>query len=119
MVYDPAQITYEDLLTVFWENHDPTQGMQQGIDKGSQYRSGIYYYDEEQKQLAEKTKGLFQQQLDLINMGQITTEIKPATEFYYAEDYHQQYLDKNPEGYCGLKGTGASCPIGLRKKNKE
>jgi peptide-methionine (S)-S-oxide reductase len=113
VVFDPGKIRYEELLKVFWENHDPTQGMRQGNDAGTQYRSGIYYFDEEQRRLAEASRTAFQQQLTKAGYGPITTEILPAPEFYYAEDYHQQYLAKNPDGYCGLGGTGVSCPVGI------
>ena len=113
VVFDPAVVGYEQLLKVFWENHDPTQGMRQGNDVGTQYRSGIYYYDEAQKRAAESTRDAFQAQLSAAGYGKITTEILPAHEFYYAEDYHQQYLAKNPDGYCGLGGTGVSCPVGI------
>ncbi|MBL1208638.1 peptide-methionine (S)-S-oxide reductase MsrA [Geminocystis sp. GBBB08] len=113
VVYDPDTITYETLLKVFWENHDPTQGMRQGNDKGTQYRSGIYTYSDEQKNLAEKSKILFQKELKKAGYGEITTEIIPAPEFYFAEGYHQQYLAKNPNGYCGLGGTNVSCPVSL------
>jgi peptide-methionine (S)-S-oxide reductase len=113
VVFDPKTTSYEDLLKAFWENHDPTQGMRQGNDVGTQYRSGIYYADEAQKRAAEATRDAFQQRLTAAGYGGITTEIQPAPEFYYAEDYHQQYLAKNPDGYCGLGGTGVSCPIGI------
>ena len=113
VVFDPKEISYDDLLKVFWENHDPTQGMRQGNDVGTQYRSGIYYYGDEQRQAAERTRDAFQRKLSDAGYGAITTEILPAPEFYYAEDYHQQYLSKNPNGYCGHGGTGVSCPIGL------
>ncbi len=113
VVFDPARIRYEDLLRAFWENHDPTEGMRQGNDVGTQYRSGIYYYTEDQHQAAEQSKRTFQQELSRSGYGAITTEIIPATDFYYAEEYHQQYLAKNPGGYCGLGGTGVSCPVGL------
>ena len=113
VVFDPKQIPYADLLKVFWENHDPTQGMRQGGDVGTQYRSGIYYFDDEQREAAERTRDAYQQQLKGVGYGKITTEILPAPEFYYAEDYHQQYLAKNPDGYCGLGGTGVSCPVGV------
>ena len=113
VVYDPSEIDYEALLKVFWENHDPTQGMRQGNDVGTQYRSGIYTYGEEQQQAAERSRALFQAALQRAGHGAVTTEIVAAPEFYYAEDYHQQYLAKNPGGYCGLGGTGVSCPIGL------
>ncbi len=110
VVYDPAQISYERLLQVFWEGHDPTQGMRQGNDMGTQYRSGIYTYSDEQASLATASRDVFQRALDKAGYGPITTEILPAAEFYYAEDYHQQYLAKNPHGYCGLGGTGVACP---------
>ena len=113
VVFDPRKISYNDLLKVFWENHDPTQGMRQGGDVGTQYRSGIYYYDAEQKEAAERSRDAYQQQLTAAGYGKITTEILPAPEFYYAEDYHQQYLSKNPDGYCGLGGTGVACQVGL------
>ena len=113
VVYDPGKIRYDELVKVFWENHDPTQGMRQGNDAGTQYRSGIYYFDKEQRRLAEASRATFQEQLTRAGYGPITTEILPAPEFYYAEDYHQQYLAKNPDGYCGLGGTGVSCPVGV------
>jgi peptide-methionine (S)-S-oxide reductase len=113
IVFDPKVISYADLLKVFWENHDPTQGMRQGGDVGTQYRSGIYYFDEQQKDAAERSRDAYQQQLKAAGHGKITTEILPAPEFYYAEDYHQQYLSKNPDGYCGLGGTGVACQVGL------
>lgn len=112
VVFDPALVRYEDLLKTFWETHDPTQGMRQGNDVGTQYRSGIYYHDEVQRRSAEESKAAFQRELDRAGYGLITTEILHAPEFYYAEDYHQQYLAKNPAGYCGLGGTGVSCPVG-------
>jgi peptide-methionine (S)-S-oxide reductase len=113
VVFDPNVVSYDQLLKTFWENHDPTQGMRQGNDVGTQYRSGIYYFDEAQKRAAEASRDLFQKQLSGAGYGAITTEIAPAPEFYYAEDYHQQYLAKNPDGYCGLGGTGVSCPVGV------
>jgi peptide-methionine (S)-S-oxide reductase len=113
VVFDPAVISYDDLLKVFWESHDPTQGMRQGNDVGTQYRSGIYYFDDDQRRAAERTRDAFQPQLTAAGYGAITTEILPAPEFYYAEDYHQQYLAKNPDGYCGLGGTGVTCPVGI------
>jgi peptide-methionine (S)-S-oxide reductase len=113
VVYDPSKIDYEALLKVFWENHDPTQGMRQGNDVGTQYRSGIYTYGEAQQKAAERSREVFQAALKAAGHGEVTTEILAAPEFYYAEDYHQQYLAKNPGGYCGLGGTGVSCPIGL------
>ena len=112
VVYDPAKVSYEDLLRVFWEGHDPTQGMRQGNDRGTQYRSGIYYTSEDQQVAAEASKAVYERALSDAGRGAITTEIEPAPEYYYAEDYHQQYLAKNPGGYCGIGGTGVSCPIG-------
>ncbi|MBA2538441.1 MAG: peptide-methionine (S)-S-oxide reductase MsrA [Deltaproteobacteria bacterium] len=111
VIFDPAQVTYDKLLSVFWESHDPTQGMQQGNDAGTQYRSGIYTFGPEQAAAAAASKAMFQPQLAKAGHGAITTEIIDAPELYYAEDYHQQYLGKNPGGYCGLGGTGVSCPI--------
>ena len=116
VVYDPSVISYEQLLKVFWESHNPTQGMRQGNDTGTQYRSGIYTYSPQQKQLAEKSRSIYQEALNKANYGQITTEILDAPEFYYAEVYHQQYLAKNPGGYCGLGGTKVECPIALDLK---
>jgi peptide-methionine (S)-S-oxide reductase len=113
VVFDPRKISYEDLLKVFWENHDPTQGMRQGNDVGTQYRSGIYTYGDAQLRAAERSRDAFQQRLSSAGFGRITTEILPAPEFFYAEDYHQQYLAKNPDGYCGLGGTGVTCPVGV------
>jgi peptide-methionine (S)-S-oxide reductase len=114
VVYDPNQISYEQLLKVFWESHNPTQGMRQGNDTGTQYRSGIYTYSEEQKKLAEASRDAYQKALNEAGIKQeITTEIMDAPEFYYAEEYHQQYLAKNPGGYCGLGGVGVACPTGL------
>ena len=113
VVYDPVLVSYDALLTVFWESHDPTQGMRQGNDVGTQYRSGIYVADADQRMRAEASRARFQDELARAGYGPITTEILDAPEFYYAEDYHQQYLAKNPGGYCGLGGTGVSCPIGL------
>ncbi|MGB7444659.1 MAG: peptide-methionine (S)-S-oxide reductase MsrA [Coleofasciculaceae cyanobacterium] len=110
VVYDPKLISYEQLLKVFWESHNPTQGMQQGNDVGTQYRSGIYVYSQEQKQLAEASRDVYQQALKEANQGEISTEIVDAPEFYYAEEYHQQYLAKNPGGYCGLGGTKVEFP---------
>jgi peptide-methionine (S)-S-oxide reductase len=110
VVYDPAKVKYEQLLKIFWENHDPTQGMRQGNDIGTQYRSGIYFYTEEQQKLAEKSKELYQAVLTKAGYGKITTEILPAKEFYFAEAYHQQYLAKNPNGYCGLGGCKVPLP---------
>jgi peptide-methionine (S)-S-oxide reductase len=113
VVYDPAVTRYEDLLKTFWESHDPTQGMRQGNDVGTQYRSGLYYFDEDQRRAAEVSRDVYQQKLREAGLGKITTEIVEAPPFYYAEDYHQQYLAKNPGGYCGLGGTGVSCPVGV------
>jgi peptide-methionine (S)-S-oxide reductase len=111
--FDPKKTSYEALLKTFWEGHDPTQGMQQGNDVGTQYRSGVYTFSAQQKQKAEASKALFQKELAKNGMAAITTEVIDAPTFFYAEDYHQQYLAKNPNGYCGLGGTGVSCPIGL------
>ena len=113
VVYDPAKLSYEQLLAVFWESHNPTQGMRQGNDQGTQYRSGIYTFDAEQAAIAEASKRAYEPRLEAAGHAAITTEILPVPAFFYAEDYHQQYLDKNPRGYCGLGGTGVSCPIGL------
>jgi peptide-methionine (S)-S-oxide reductase len=113
VVFDPRAVSFADLLTVFWENHDPTQGMRQGNDAGTQYRSGIYYYGDAQRRAAEASRDAYAERLAAAGFGPITTEILPAPEFYYAEDYHQQYLAKNPGGYCGMGGTGVSCPIGI------
>ena len=110
VVFDPTQVSYAQLLRQFWESHDPTQGMRQGNDVGTQYRSGIYTCDDAQRQQAEATRAVYQAALDAAGYGAITTEILPAPEFYYAEDYHQQYLAKNPHGYCGLGGTGVAFP---------
>ena len=113
VVYDPKKVSYTELLKVFWENHDPTQGMRQGNDVGTQYRSGIYFFDDGQREAAERSRAVYAEKLNAAGYGQITTEIVPAPEFYYAEDYHQQYLSKNPDGYCGLGGTGVVCPVGV------
>ena len=113
VVFDPARISYDEILRIFWENHDPTQGMRQGNDTGTQYRSGVYWYGEAQREAVNRSREAFQQKLVASGYGQITTEVLEAPEFYYAEDYHQQYLAKNPGGYCGLGGTGVSCPIGV------
>ncbi len=113
VVYDPKIVSYEGLLKIFWEGHDPTQGMRQGNDVGTQYRSGIYTYDEDQAQAAAMSKDAYQGALAGARRGEITTQIQPAGEFYFAEDYHQQYLAKNPAGYCGIGGTGVTCPIGV------
>ena len=119
VVFDPKKVSYEALLKLFWENHDPTQGMRQGGDIGTQYRSGIYTTSPAQMRAAEASRTAYQAALTQSGMGQITTEIVPAPAFYYAEDYHQQYLSKNPGGYCGLGGTGVSCPIGVGVKAAE
>jgi peptide-methionine (S)-S-oxide reductase len=112
VVYNPAKVSYEQLLKTFWEAHDPTQGMRQGNDVGTQYRSGIYVYSDEQRRAAEASKMAYENALKARGLGPVTTEIKDAPEFYFAEDYHQQYLAKNPHGYCGLGGTGVTCQIG-------
>ncbi len=116
VVYDPKKVSYETLLKTFWEGHDPTQGMRQGADVGTQYRSGIYTFTPEQKKAAEASKAMYQKELTAKRFGAISTEIVDAPEFYFAEDYHQQYLAKNPFGYCGHGGTGVSCPIGTGAK---
>jgi peptide-methionine (S)-S-oxide reductase len=116
VVFDPKKIGYDELLRVFWESHDPTQGMRQGNDVGTQYRSGIYVYSPAQRALAEASRDAYQPGLTKAKYGPITTEIVDAPEFYYAEDYHQQYLAKNPMGYCGLGGTGVACPTGLAER---
>lgn len=113
VVYDPAKVSFEKLLKVFWEGHNPTQGMRQGNDVGTQYRSGVYVSTSAQKATAEASKAAYQKTLKAAGFGAITTEILDAPEFYYAEDYHQQYLAKNPAGYCGLGGTGVACPVGV------
>ena len=113
VVFDPSKVSYEDLLRAFWENHDPTQGMRQGNDVGSQYRSALYWYGDAQKKAAEASAKAYQQMLTKAGYGPITTEMGEAAEFYYAEDYHQQYLAKNPWGYCGIGGTGVRCPTGV------
>ena len=113
VVFDPAVVSYEALLRVFWEHHDPTQGMRQGNDVGTQYRSAIYTFSDEQRAVAERSRDMYQEVLRAAHFDDITTEIVPAGPFYYAEDYHQQYLAKNPGGYCGIGGTGVSCPVGL------
>ena len=115
IVFDPEKISYAQLLSAFWESHDPTQGMRQGNDLGTQYRSGIYTFNDEQRRAAEVSREAYQSKLSGAGYGAITTEIVDAPAFYYAEDYHQQYLAKNPDGYCGLGGTGVSCPIGLEE----
>ena len=116
VVFDPKVTSYDALLKIFWENHDPTQGMRQGNDIGTQYRSGIYTFSPAQKKAAEASKAMYEQELKKKRYGTITTEIVDAPEFYFAEDYHQQYLAKNPSGYCGLGGTGVACPIGTGAK---
>ena len=113
VVFDPKKVSYDTLLKTFWETHDPTQGMRQGNDVGTQYRSGIYYFSDAQREAAERSREAYQEQLGKSGYGRITTEVMPAPDFYYAEDYHQQYLAKNPGGYCGLGGTGVACPVGL------
>lgn len=113
VVYDPEKTTYDALLKIFWENHDPTQGMRQGNDRGTQYRSGIYVYDAEQRAAAEASRDAYRQTLEAAGYDAITTELVDAPEFYFAEDDHQQYLAKNPGGYCGLGGTGVACPVGV------
>ncbi len=112
VVFDPARVSYEELLGIFWEAHDPTQGMRQGNDRGTQYRSAIYTADANQAEAARRSRDGYQAKLQQAGYGEITTEIAPAGKFYYAEDYHQQYLAKNPGGYCGLGGTGVTCPAG-------
>ncbi len=119
VVYNPTLVTFEELLKVFWESHDPTQGMRQGNDRGTQYRSGIYVFSDAQRQAAEASKAAYADRLAASGYGAITTEILDAPEFFYAEDYHQQYLAKNVNGYCGLGGTGVSCPIGVGVKAAE
>jgi peptide-methionine (S)-S-oxide reductase len=113
VAFDPKAVPYEDLLRLFWESHDPTQGMRQGNDVGTQYRSAIYVYGAAQRAAAEASRDAYQKRLAAAGFGPITTDIAAAPEFYYAEDYHQQYLAKNPGGYCGIGGTGVSCPIGV------
>jgi peptide-methionine (S)-S-oxide reductase len=113
VVYDPAFVSYAQLLKIFWESHDPTQGMRQGNDIGTQYRSAIYTVDDNQQAAARKSLDAYEAELSAAGLGRITTEILPLDTFYYAEDYHQQYLAKNPGGYCGIGGTGVSCPVGL------
>jgi peptide-methionine (S)-S-oxide reductase len=114
VVYNPDEISFDELVRIFWESHDPTQGMRQGADVGTQYRSAIYWFDEEQREAAQASKAAYQQELQEAGYGDITTEISEAPTLYYAEDYHQQYLAKNPGGYCGIGGTGVSCPSGIR-----
>jgi peptide-methionine (S)-S-oxide reductase len=115
VVFDPAKVSYRELLKVFWESHDPTQGMRQGNDIGTQYRSVIFYHSPEQRAAAEESLVAYSKRLADAGYGSVTTEIVPAGEFYFAEDYHQQYLDKNPSGYCGAGGTGVACPVGVVK----
>ena len=115
VAYDPEKVSYEDLLRTFWEGHDPTQGMRQGNDVGTQYRSAIYTYSDAQRAAAEASRDRYQERLRAEGYGEITTEIGDAPPFYYAEDYHQQYLHKVPNGYCGVGGTGVSCPVGIAK----
>jgi peptide-methionine (S)-S-oxide reductase len=117
VVFDPQETSYDEILRLFWENHDPTQGMRQGNDQGTQYRSAIYTTNEAQRAAADASRERFQQELAKSGFGEITTEIAEAGPFYYAEDYHQQYLAKNPNGYCGLGGTGVACPVGLKTTN--
>jgi peptide-methionine (S)-S-oxide reductase len=119
VVYDPSRISYEELLRVFWEHHDPTQGMRQGNDQGTQYRSAIYWRTEAQRAAAEASRAAYQEQLSGAGYGAITTEIAEAGPFYYAEPYHQQYLSKNPAGYCPDHSTGVSCPVGLSVPTRE
>jgi len=115
VVFDRTKTTLDVMLRVFWENHDPTQGMRQGNDVGTQYRSAIYFIDDAQRVAAEHSRDVFQAELNKAGYGPITTEIAPLAEYFYAEDYHQQYLGKNPNGYCGLGGTGVSCPVGVAR----
>jgi peptide-methionine (S)-S-oxide reductase len=117
VVFDPDKTSYEELLRLFWENHDPTQGMRQGNDAGTQYRSAVYWTTDEQRRAAEESRAAYQERLAEAGYGDITTEIAEAGPFYYAEPYHQQYLQKNPNGYCGLGGTGVTCPVGLGTKS--
>ena len=114
VVFDPQQTSYDEILRLFWENHDPTQGMRQGNDVGTQYRSAIYWTDDEQRAAAEASREMYQRELTAAGYGEISTEIAEAGAFYYAEPYHQQYLAKNPNGYCGLGGTGVACPVGVK-----
>ena len=112
-VFDPSATSYEEMLRLFWEGHDPTQGMRQGNDAGTQYRSAVYWHSDSQREAAEKSAAAFGERLASAGFGSVTTEVAEASDFYYAEEYHQQYLDKVPNGYCGLGGTGVSCPVGL------
>jgi peptide-methionine (S)-S-oxide reductase len=118
VVFDPKETSYDELLSLFWESHNPTQGMRQGNDQGTQYRSAIYTFDEAQREAAEASRERFQAELAKAGYGEISTEIAPAGPFYYAEPYHQQYLAKNPNGYCGLGGTGVACPVGLKTASR-
>jgi peptide-methionine (S)-S-oxide reductase len=113
VVFDPTKVSYEELLRIFWTSHDPTQGMRQGNDAGTQYRSAIYTSSDVQQKMAETSRDAYQDRLTAAGYGEITTEIRPEAEFFYAEGYHQQYLARNPNGYCGLGGTGVSCPVGI------
>ncbi|HEY4119974.1 MAG TPA: peptide-methionine (S)-S-oxide reductase MsrA [Byssovorax sp.] len=113
-VFDPTKVSFDELLQVFWESHDPTQGMRQGNDRGTQYRSALYTYGDAQAGAAARSRDVYTARLEAAGFGRITTEIGPAPEYFYAEDYHQQYLHKNPDGYCGIGGTGVSCPVGLK-----
>jgi peptide-methionine (S)-S-oxide reductase len=115
VIFDPKRVSFDQLLKVFWESHDPTQGNRQGNDIGTQYRSAIFTYGPEQQRAAESSRDAYQRELERAGHGRITTEIRSAPEFHFAEDYHQQYLHKNPDGYCGLGGTGVACPIGLTR----
>ena len=115
VVFDRTQTSLDAMLRVFWENHDPTQGMRQGNDVGTQYRSAVYFVDDAQRAVVEKTRDAFQAELAKVGYGDITTEVAPLGDYFYAEDYHQQYLGKNPNGYCGLGGTGVSCPVGVAR----
>ncbi len=119
VVFDPVVISYEEVLKAFWEGHDPTQGMRQGNDVGTQYRSAAYWVDDEQREVLERSRQAYQERLSAAGYGEITTEVAPAGRFFYAEEYHQQYLAKNPNGYCGLGGTGVSCPVGLGARPAE
>ena len=119
VVFDPKRVGYDDLLRVFWESHDPTQGMRQGNDVGTQYRSVIFVHSDEQRRAAERSRDEYQRALNAAGYGKITTEIVDASPFYFAETYHQQYLDKNPNGYCGMGGTGVACPVGLVRGGQE
>ncbi len=116
VVFDPQQTSYDEILRLFWENHDPTQGMRQGNDAGTQYRSAVYWTSDVQREAAEASRAMFQAELTRAGYGEITTELAEAGPFYYAEPYHQQYLAKNPNGYCGLGGTGVACPVGLQQR---